>query len=136
MYNRIVPKVSKTMNLLELQNDIKKRHAAGETYQSIAKSIGINRALARHIGITPSYRPGKRIKKILNLDPSSDLLYTRFRRAILDGIAKKKGFASWCNYETSEIAKYHDEMARSMITEIGFYKGVRFISSKPTFKEE
>lgn len=98
-------KVGVKMNLKELQNDISARRAAGETYASIAKRIGINRALARHIEITKNYMPGKRIKKILNLDPSKDALCSRKRRAILDSIARKKGFASWCSYETSEIEK-------------------------------
>ena len=97
------------MNLLEVRTCIQNRKSKGETYQSIADDLGINRALARYIGLHPNYKPSLRIKKTLKLDPDNRLIRTRKRRAILDGIARRLGFRSWCAYETLVVHREINE---------------------------
>jgi len=104
------------MQLWQLRLDIQKRHSGGEnlpgeTYQEIADSLGITKPMAFQIAVN-GYKPGKKTAAILGLDPESGLVATRRRRAMLDEIARLKGCASWCAYETQELEDYKKGGAR------------------------
>lgn len=99
------------MKLHQLRLDIEKRHTAGETYQEIADSYGITKPMAFQIAVN-GYKPGKRTAAILGLEPESGLVATRRRRALLDEVARVKGFASWCAYETQVLEDYKERERR------------------------
>jgi hypothetical protein len=91
------------MQTYELCTDIKNRHANGESYQIIADSLGITKAMCYQI--TQGYKPGKRVATILKLDPPPDLARTRARREQLNQIARASGYTSWTNFETHVLKK-------------------------------
>jgi len=62
--------------------------------------------LVFHIETHENYRPSKKIKALLKLDPEPSLVYTRTRRQKLDRIARLKGYACWSAYESAMIREY------------------------------
>jgi len=87
------------MKLCTLRQDIINKRLKGETYESIALGLGINRALVFHIETHENYKPSRHIKKLLGLEP--DITYTSTRRKNLNKIARYFGHSSWCAYETA-----------------------------------
>ena len=83
--------------------DIKKRRENNETYESISRTLGINRAMVKYIETHPNYTPSKRIMAILFQDPPKSLQATRERNATLNEIARSWGYASWSAYGTEQI---------------------------------
>ena len=97
------------MNIGTVRQEIINKRLKGETYESIACNLGINRALVFHIETHEKYKPSKKIAKILNLDPDPSLVYTRTRRQKLDKIARSRGYACWSAYESAMIKEMEDE---------------------------
>lgn len=52
-----------------LRGEIKQSRNQGKTWQAIGDDYGVNRAMARLIGL--GYQPGKKVRKALGLPPSS-----------------------------------------------------------------
>jgi hypothetical protein len=97
---------------MQLCLDIQNSHKLGKSYQSIADDLRISKGMAWQIA--HGYKPGKRVSALLNLEPDSDLRYTRNRQECLDEIARAEGYDSWCNYSTvvlhrGKIARIGDE---------------------------
>ena len=94
------------MNIDNIRCIIINKRLKSETYESIAKGLGISRALVRYIETHENYHPSRRVGKLLGIRTADD--YTVNRRKRLDSIAVKWGYPSWCAYETY-ILKENDE---------------------------
>ena len=90
----------------KLRLSIIDRRKNNETYRSIGESLGISGALVYHIETRENYRPSKKIKKLLGLDPTPSQVYTKTRRQKLDKIARDMGHACWSAYESAMIREY------------------------------
>ena len=95
------------MDIDMLRDNIKKKRLNGETYESIASELKVSRALVQYIETHPRYRPGRHMRKHLNL--KSEVTYTSIRRDKLNEIAKMWGYPSWCAYETDIIKMWLDK---------------------------
>ena len=96
------------MDIHQIRCAIQDRHKSGEIYQSIADSFHITKAMAWQIA--HGYKPGKRVSAILQLEPDSELQYTRSRRQRLNEIAREWGYAGWANYETETLKGNYEKI--------------------------
>ena len=96
------------MRLCDMRQDIENRLSKGQNYQNIADVYGIKRGMAWQIA--HGYKPGKRVSAILQLEPDSELQYTRSRRQRLNEIAREWGYAGWANYETETLKGNYEKI--------------------------
>ena len=89
------------MKLHQLRLTIQQRRKLGDTYHSIASDLGIERALVKYIETHEDYKPTRRTRRVLALDPDPGVAYRRRRREALDAMAESWGYPSWSVYETT-----------------------------------
>lgn len=95
------------MQVMQIHHEIVERRKNGETYRAIAESLGIGHSLVQYIETHPDYAPSKKVRAILNIEPGSDLVYTRLRRSTLNYVAELYGFPNWSAYETEVVHQYN-----------------------------
>lgn len=87
------------MRLHELRRLIRNKRKNGMSYRSIGIELGISAPEVDRID--HGKNPGPKAAKILDLEPSADLISTRKRNERLDEIARGMGYSSWCAYGTA-----------------------------------